>query len=205
MDAENDNGEQEAIDTEEGTIHTLPGTAGNSNNNASVEGEKSQVPISPAGHPSINSVTIHEHIKVENASDVQVETFLPEFAAEGRAVNMNLAIGVRNPSQAIVEELQGATASSNNEDVAVPAATNDPTISGSAEGQSSKQPDEEEGKGKRSKASRKHNEDVAVPAATNDPTISGSAEGQSSKQPDEEEGKGKRSKASRKRKEWKKM
>ncbi|XP_078602853.1 uncharacterized protein LOC144876931 [Branchiostoma floridae x Branchiostoma japonicum] len=43
---------------------------------------------------------------------VLLETFLPEFAAEGRAVNMNLAIGVRNPSQAMVEELQGAVASS---------------------------------------------------------------------------------------------
>ncbi|XP_066264937.1 uncharacterized protein [Branchiostoma lanceolatum] len=43
---------------------------------------------------------------------VLLETFLPEFAAEGRAVSMNLAIGVRNPSQDMVEELQGATASS---------------------------------------------------------------------------------------------
>ncbi|XP_066265862.1 tripartite motif-containing protein 3-like [Branchiostoma lanceolatum] len=50
---------------------------------------------------------------------VLLETFLPEFAAEGRAVNMNLAIGVRNPSQDMVEELQGATASSDYEDVVV--------------------------------------------------------------------------------------
>ncbi|CAH1244879.1 ANKRD50 [Branchiostoma lanceolatum] len=60
---------------------------------------------------------------------VFLETFLPEFAAEGRAVSMNLAIGVRNPSKAMVEELQGAVASSNNENVVVveiPAATNDP-------------------------------------------------------------------------------
>ncbi|CAH1245792.1 TRIM2 [Branchiostoma lanceolatum] len=48
---------------------------------------------------------------------VLLETFLPEFAAEGRAVSMNLAIGVRNPSQDMVEELQGATASKDNEDV----------------------------------------------------------------------------------------
>eukprot|EP00058_Branchiostoma_floridae_P003915 XP_002589403.1 hypothetical protein BRAFLDRAFT_121802 [Branchiostoma floridae] len=48
---------------------------------------------------------------------VLLETFLPEFAAEGRVVNMNLAIGVRNPSQAMVEELQGAVTSSDKEDV----------------------------------------------------------------------------------------
>ncbi|XP_078583866.1 uncharacterized protein LOC144866379 [Branchiostoma floridae x Branchiostoma japonicum] len=50
---------------------------------------------------------------------VLLETFLPEFAAKGRAVNMNLAIGVRNPSQAMVEELQGAVASSDQEDIKV--------------------------------------------------------------------------------------
>ncbi|XP_078663364.1 uncharacterized protein LOC144906692 [Branchiostoma floridae x Branchiostoma belcheri] len=50
---------------------------------------------------------------------VLLETFLPELAAEGRAVNMNLAIGVRNPSQDMVDEIQGAVASSDHEDVVV--------------------------------------------------------------------------------------
>ncbi|XP_066265735.1 uncharacterized protein [Branchiostoma lanceolatum] len=50
---------------------------------------------------------------------VLLETFLPEFAGEGRAVSMNLAIGVRNPSQDMVEQLQGAVASSSTEKVEV--------------------------------------------------------------------------------------
>ncbi|XP_019633733.1 PREDICTED: LOW QUALITY PROTEIN: uncharacterized protein LOC109477112 [Branchiostoma belcheri] len=50
---------------------------------------------------------------------VLLETFLPEFAAEGRAVNMNLAIGIRNPSQDMLDELQGAVASNSHDNVKV--------------------------------------------------------------------------------------
>ncbi|KAI8489058.1 Interleukin-1 receptor-associated kinase 4 [Branchiostoma belcheri] len=48
---------------------------------------------------------------------VLLETFLPELAAEGRAVNMNLAIGVRNPSQDMLDELQGAVALNSHENI----------------------------------------------------------------------------------------
>ncbi|CAH1266912.1 Hypp3631 [Branchiostoma lanceolatum] len=46
---------------------------------------------------------------------VLLQTFLPEFAAEGKEVPMNLAIGIRNPSQGLVEEIQGAAASNSHE------------------------------------------------------------------------------------------
>ncbi|XP_035663832.1 uncharacterized protein LOC118407463 [Branchiostoma floridae] len=77
---------------------------------------------------------------------VLLETFLPEFAAEGRAVNMNLAIGVRNPSQAVVEELQGATASSDKEAVKV-IEIPDPALTdgSSTPGQPKSSPDQTEG------------------------------------------------------------
>ncbi|XP_078664036.1 uncharacterized protein LOC144907103 [Branchiostoma floridae x Branchiostoma belcheri] len=48
---------------------------------------------------------------------VLLETFLPELAAEGRAVNMNLAIGIRNPSQDMLHELQGAAGSNSHENI----------------------------------------------------------------------------------------
>ncbi|XP_078583592.1 uncharacterized protein LOC144866181 [Branchiostoma floridae x Branchiostoma japonicum] len=100
---------------------------------------------------------------------VLLETFLPELEAEGRAVNMNLAIGVRNPSQAMVEELQGATASSDHEDVVVveiPVAASDPASQ-------QNQPESAEGSPKQSdddvKATNKGQETVSgkeVPDST---------------------------------------
>ncbi|XP_035692194.1 uncharacterized protein LOC118426748 [Branchiostoma floridae] len=50
---------------------------------------------------------------------ILIETFLPEFAEKGIDVPINLAIGVRNPSQEMVHELEQAVASSRDENVVV--------------------------------------------------------------------------------------
>ncbi|XP_078621836.1 uncharacterized protein LOC144888036 isoform X2 [Branchiostoma floridae x Branchiostoma japonicum] len=90
-------------------------------------------------------------VKDGTFKEVFLETFLPDYAKRGKNVRVNLAIAITNPSQKVVDEMHGASASDGTRDVVVVEVNGPPTTPGSSGTSSplplSASPGETDGKG----------------------------------------------------------
>ncbi|XP_035665332.1 uncharacterized protein LOC118408621 [Branchiostoma floridae] len=71
-------------------------------------------------------------VKDGTFKEVFLETFLPDYAKRGKDVRVNLAIAITNPSQKVVDEMHGASATNGTRDVVVVEVNGPPTTPGSS-------------------------------------------------------------------------